>query len=32
MRLSGVLADSPLTHVPKSIGTSMQRSFHTCQP
>ena len=32
MRLSGVLADSALAHVSKSVGTSMQRSFHTCQP
>jgi hypothetical protein len=32
MRLSGVIADTPLSHVSKSCETSMERSFHTCQP
>ena len=32
MRLSGVIADTSLSHVPKSCETSMECSFHTCQP
>lgn len=32
MRLSGVIADTSLSHVSKSCETSMERSFHTCQP
>lgn len=32
MRLSGVLADTPLSHVSKSCETSMECSFYTCQP
>lgn len=32
MRLSGVIADTPLSHVSKSCETSMERRFHTCQP